>query len=188
MGLRGILGITGTPGTGKKSVAPIVARALGVPCVGLNDAAGPLGVMTRNRRWAEVDTARLRAVLPRHLARPSVVYGHLLPYSLGRRDVEHVVVLRCEPSVLKQRLGSRGYSEAKMLANVEAELIGATYADALRAFGRKTVEEDTTYLTPDEAAAEVLSIAMDRRPSAAPIEWMRNYDTPQKLRSLLPSF
>jgi adenylate kinase len=179
--MRGVLGITGTPGTGKKSVAPLVAAELGVPCVGLDEVA----VSPRGRRGeAEVDPRVLRRELTRRVAPPAVVYGHLLPYALERRLAAKVVVLRCEPSVLKERLRSRGYGEQKVRDNVEAELIGTILFEALKAYGRRKVSEvDTTCSTPAEAASEVVSAARGG-PPRTPIDWLPGYDS-AKLTSLL---
>lgn len=183
----GILGITGSPGTGKKTIAPLVAKELGAACQSINDIAKSEGLLRVKKGVADVDTELLRKALASHLKSPSVVYGHLLPYCLDRRTASRVVVLRCEPSVLKQRLESRGYPQAKVLENVEAELIGEISADTFRVFGRaKTAELDTTYTAPKEAAAAVVSIAKRERARSKPVDWMPNYDSGSKLRSLLP--
>lgn len=182
---RNAFGITGTPGTGKKSIAPLVARALSIPCLGLNGVAKDAGLLERG---GEVDTAKLRKALARRLRTPAVVYGHLIPYSLDRRRVDRVAVLRCEPSVLRERLESRGYPAEKVLDNVQAELIGLVSADAVRAFGKaKAFEVDTTYTAPADAASDVVSIIRGERRGGVSIDWMPNYDTGPKLRSLLPS-
>jgi adenylate kinase len=186
--LRGILGITGTPGTGKKSVAPIVARSLGAACFGIDELARAEGLTEGAGMEGEVDTVLLRKALARRVKSPAVLYGHLLPYSVDRRRVAGAVVLRCEPTVLKQRLMSRGYPEEKVLDNVRAELIGLLSADTARSFGRaKTFEVDTTYSTPAESAAKVVSIVERGPKGAGPIDWMPGYDSGPKLRSLLPS-
>ena len=184
--MRGIFGITGTPGTGKKSVAPIVAGSLGVRCLGLNELAMAAGLLKGEE--GGVDTGLLKKHIAAHLRGPAVVYGHLLPYSIGRGRVAKVAVLRCEPTILKRRLESRGYQEAKVLDNVQAELIGLVSADAYRAFGRaKVFEVDTTRLSAEGAAAETLSLAEGMGKRAGRIDWLPGYDSGAKLRSLLPS-
>jgi adenylate kinase len=183
--LQGVVGITGTPGTGKKSVSPIVAKLMGLPCLGLNEFAIAEGLLGQG---GEVDAGLLKRALSRKLKTSAVVYGHLLPYSIDRAQVARVAVLRCEPSILKQRLVSRGYAFDKVAENVEAELIGVVSADAIKAFGKaKVAEVDATYTSPSEAASQVVALAKDRRVKTRPIDWMTNYDSGGKLRSLLPS-
>ncbi|MDG6910354.1 MAG: AAA family ATPase [Nitrososphaerota archaeon] len=181
--MRGILGITGTPGTGKKTLAPLVAQALGAGCLGLNDVAREDGLLGKD---GGVEPALLRRSLARRLKAPAVVYGHLLPYVLGRNDAASVAVLRCEPSVLKRRLASRGYPSSKVLDNVQAELIGLVSADAISTFGRaKVFEVDTTRSEPQASAAALVALARGRRGRARLVDWMPNYDSSQRLRSLL---
>ena len=50
--------------------------------------------------------------------------SHLLP-------VDAVILIRCHPSVLRERLNSRNYSDSKIEENVECELIGVISADCL---------------------------------------------------------
>jgi len=179
-----IFGITGTPGTGKKSVAPMVAEMLKVPCLGLNDLARSLGLV--RGKSGDVDVGKLRSTLRRSLPKDAVVYGHLLPYALDPRAVGKVVVLRCEPETLKERLRARGYEPRKIVADVEAELIGVVSSDAFDAFGKeKTREVDTSHTTPGEAAASVLHIVEDAPRPAPRIDWTLGYDSPTKLRLLL---
>jgi adenylate kinase len=181
-----IVGITGTPGTGKKSVAPLVAKKLALKCISLNEFALSQGLVAQSENEGEVDAGALRLQLRQHLRTPAVVYGHLLPYSLSRAQVSMVAVLRCEPGVLKERLVNRGYAERKVIDNVEAELIGLLSADAYDAFGKgKTFEVDTTYTSPEETAERIGGTIARRRAPKPRIDWTTNYDSGRKLSSLL---
>ena len=181
--MKGIIGVTGTPGTGKKSVSPLVADALHLKSLGLNELARELGAV--GRRGGVVDADLLRGRIARSVRGPVLLHGHLLPYVLDRKSVQRVVVLRCAPDVLKKRLSGRGYPARKVEENVEAELIGVVSADAFAAFGRaKTFEFDTTRSAPSEAAGEVAGL-LRRRSPATRIDWTLDYDSGAKLRSLL---
>lgn len=54
-----------------------------------------------------------------------MVDGHLSHFL----DVDAIVVLRCSPSVLSQRLTQRGYGGAKVRANVEWEMTAGHWAE-----------------------------------------------------------
>ena len=179
-----ILGITGTPGTGKKSIAPVVARRMGAQCISLNDLAKSHGLAKGVS--GDVDVDKLRPKLRRSLPRDAVVYGHLLPYVLESKAVARVVVLRCEPGVLKERLLARGYEPKKIVEDVEAELIGVVSSDAFDAFGQeKTWEVDTTRTSPAQAAEAVSKIAVEAPGPARRLDWTLDYDSGAKLRLLL---
>ena len=174
------VGLTGTPATGKKSVAPLVASLLGLPCVSINDLAGPR--TTDN----EIDTKALRARLQVKVRVSSLLYGHLLPYVVDKRSVSKVAVLRCEPATLKKRLQAREYPPAKVASNVEAELIGVVSFDAFSKFGPEiTGEVDTTQTTPKDAAWIVARFLLGQMLLPRRIDWSLGYDSAARLGSLL---
>ncbi len=186
--MRGIIGISGTPGTGKKTVAPLVASLVGLP--------EPLSIGSLARKGqVEVDPGVLRSKLLKLNPERAVVFGHLLPHVLDRSEAAMVAVLRCEPSVLRRRLAERGYPHAKVVENVEAELIGVVLDECVRKFGSELVREyDTTSTSPKKVAA---AIARDARTATAKgpevaarakhawIDWTLDYGSSSKLRSLL---
>lgn len=181
--MKGILGITGTPATGKKTVAPIVAARLGAKCLSINELAKSYGLVGAG---SEVDVEKLRSKLQRDIDLNAVVHGHLLPHVFDSRAVCRAVVLRCEPGVLKDRLLRRGYEQAKVVENVEAELIGVVSSDSYDAFGEAKVWElDTTHTTPEEVAAAVVKIAGPSPKPVPRIDWTLDYDSGAKLRLLL---
>ncbi len=174
------IGLTGTPGTGKKSVAPLTASLLGLRSVSINDLVGP------HRIRDEVDTRALPAGLTAKLRAPSLLYGHLLPYVLDKSSVAKVVVLRCEPATLKERLTARGYQAAKVASNVEAELIGVVSFDAYSKFGPKNTREvDTTRTIPEVAARTIARLLLGKWTHPRRIDWTLAYDSVERLTSLL---
>ena len=54
-----------------------------------------------------------------------IIDGHLSHYL----EVDAVAILRCEPSILRERLNRRGYPEWKIESNVEWEIIGSSWSD-----------------------------------------------------------
>ena len=141
--------LTGTPGTGKSTVAallpPTVRRA-------------EVGELARGRRAAQgrgrelfVDLSRLRRSLAQAPAELDVLVGHLahlLP-------VREAIVLRCRPVELARRLArARRGDRAQRQANVVCEATDAIVAEALRA-GCRVYEIDTTGRTPRDVALEV---------------------------------
>jgi len=186
--VRGIVGVCGTPGTGKKTVSPIVARLMGLP--------PPIFINSLARKGeVEVDAALLRRRLLALDPPPSIVSGHLLPHVLRKPEAGFVAVLRCEPSVLRARLLERGYPREKVTANVEAELIGVVLDECVGRFGDGLVREyDSTSSPPRAIAGEIARDARMARPNrrrVAPkakpawIDWTLDYDSSNKLRSLL---
>ena len=180
-----VIGVTGTPGTGKKSVAPLVARKLGLECIGINEFTRSAGLDDALSAGGDVDTRELRRRFEQEVSGKVLAYGHLLPYVLRRGSVRRVAVLRCEPGVLKDRLKARRYPPQKVQQNVEAELIGLVSSDAYDRFGGMTFEVDTTLTSPEEAASVVLAYLGGSGPDSPRIDWTTHYDSGAKLRLLL---
>lgn len=183
-----VLGITGTPGTGKSSIAPIVARKLGFSLKDLNSLAlsgGLAGTASRN----EVDPKDLRTVVMKGLRDDSVIVGHMLPDVLKRNETTFVAVLRCSPAALKGRLAARRYRDEQLIQNVEAEFIGVLLGESILTFGERAVHEyDTTHADPatvsDRIAKDYLG---KRKPRIRRIDWTEAYNSAAKLTSLLSS-
>jgi adenylate kinase len=182
-----MVGVCGTPGTGKKTVSPMVARLMGLPAPIPINSLAPKGE-------AEVDTTLLRRKLLALDPPRAVLFGHLLPHVLRKSEAGFVVVLRCEPSVLRERLAGRGYPQAKVTENVEAELIGVVLDECLRRFGSALVREyDATSASPRAVAMAIVrdakaATAHGMRAAGAPrawIDWTLDYGSSTKLRSLL---
>ncbi len=146
------LALTGTPGTGKSAVADLVDA--GFEIVHVNDLVKDgfsLG-LDEERDCLIADISRL-SVYVKGLAGDVVIEGHvshLLPVDL-------VVVLRASPSALRRRLEARGWSQAKIRENIEAEALDIILAEAL-ATHKKVYEIDTTNMTPMQARDSVLEI------------------------------
>jgi adenylate kinase len=174
------VGLCGTPGTGKKTLAPVLARRLRADARAINSFA-PAGAL-------EVDPRALREALLESTPAGAVLYGHLLPHVLRRGEARFVAVLRCEPRVLKGRLEKRRYPAEKVTENVEAELIGVVLDECVRRFGSAAVHEydTTTSRAPSRLAARIVSdMGLRRNAKKGWIDWTLDYDSSTKLRSLL---
>lgn len=182
--MRGIVGLTGSPGTGKKTVAPLAGKKLGLHAMGIDELAVGYGLLEPGRE-GEIDTRQMRDLISGDGRDGAIVYGHLLSYVVEPRATVRVAVLRCEPTVLKGRLVRRGYPAPKVTENLEAELIGVVSADAFQAFGSaKTFEVDTTHSSPAEVANRVAAVVRGAGPPPR-VDWTTRYDSGAKLRSLL---
>ena len=149
-----IVALSGTPGTGKSSVAERLSRR-GYYTLDLSVYAREHGLVTgrdKARGAEEVDVEALARSL--HLeAKMAFLYAHfahLVPANA-------VIVLRCRPSVLRERLEARGWPEAKVRENLEAEAIDLITQEARRRSNR-LYEVDTTGLSVEQAEAEILGI------------------------------
>jgi adenylate kinase len=131
-------GITGTPGTGKSSVADLLGSR-GFPILHLSTTFDPYVIEKDTDRDTQViDEERWISEFPGF---DGVVEGHLahlLP-------CDRIVVLRCRPDILACRLRERGYHQAKITENSLAEALDVILIETLELFSPEQVYEvDTT--------------------------------------------
>ncbi len=119
------IAVTGTPGVGKTtfcaasnwSITTVIELAQKHDCVEVVDADGaaPIDIekLVNSLVWPEGNTR----LIDGHLS-------HLLP-------VDAIILIRCHPAVLRERLAGRDYSDSKIDENVECELIGVISAECL---------------------------------------------------------
>ncbi len=158
---RGWLALTGTPGTGKSTVARALAP-LG-PVLEVSElAARSRSGRVRRISVVEVDLPRVALAFRslRRTARGGVVVGHLAHF-LPIRDV---VVLRCHPLVLARRLKKAGRSRLAQLRNAAAEATDLILIES-RSPGHRVWEVDTTGRTSRSVAQEILGLARLRPPA-----------------------
>jgi adenylate kinase len=131
-------GITGTPGTGKSMVSEELARR-GHTVVHITDTVAPYvsgNDEERDARIIDVDRWAAEFVpvdgfIEGHIA-------HLLP-------CDRIVVLRCRPDVLKNRLSSRNYRDEKILENSDAEALDVCLIETVEEYKPyQILELDTT--------------------------------------------
>jgi len=123
------LALTGTPGTGKSTVAQMLSSD-GYEVIAVESLAeqyGLSGEIDPSDGVRVIDTGALHDVLaPAWESSPDgvvVVDGHLSHHL----PCDAVAVLRCSPEIIESRLVSRGYSADKVQANYEWELLGGAW-------------------------------------------------------------
>ena len=166
------MAVTGTPGTGKTTAT----QQLDVPVVHLNDAVREHDLVAdedEDRDSLVVDLAAAAAFVDERAAEtdgPLVVESHLA----HRLDADRVVVLRCRPDVLAERLLDRGESPDSAAENRESEAVDVILGEAVAEHGRENVYElPATEATPAETATEIAAvIAGDRAPSAGEVDYL----------------
>ncbi|MFI5418903.1 MAG: adenylate kinase family protein [Candidatus Lutacidiplasmatales archaeon] len=161
--------LTGTPGTGKSSVADALPRRIRREEVA--EAALRLGAGHRNGRAVHVDLDALAKRLKREggLGGPQVLVGHLahlLP-------VRHVVLLRCDPRVVERRLArARRGTRVSRRENASAEATDAILFEALER-AQVVYEIDTTRRSPGSVAREVTRwMEGAREPRFGTVDWL----------------
>lgn len=154
--------VTGTPGTGKTTASRLVETELEV--IGLNDLVRSEGLTTGTDEKRDSLVADIDAVAARLSDRDDILVESHLAHHL---EADRVVVLRCQPTKLKERLLDRGDAEPKAEENAEAEALDVILSEAVDRHGLDTVYEIDTTDRPAEAVAEEIEAVVDGERSSA---------------------
>jgi len=141
-----IIIITGTPGTGKTSVAKELSSLTNGKILSINRIVLKkkfIESYDQERKTYVVDSEKLISYLREKIKsyikknlKILIIEGHyadLVPKNL----IEILFILRCDPEILKERLRKKNVMEKSIIENVQAEILGNSVSYALENFGKK---------------------------------------------------
>jgi adenylate kinase len=161
-----MIGITGTPGTGKTSIADELRRR-GHRVLSLAGTVEPY-ILEEDpeRQTLVVDVDRW---VSEFVPVDGIVEGHLAHLL----SCDRVIVLRCRPDVLSDRLRSRDYRSEKIAENAEAEALDVILIETLDQHPEDSVYEVDTTEMGVAACADLIEqfIRGDLPSSFGNIDW-----------------
>lgn len=151
--IKNIVILTGTPGTGKTSVAGELEKK-GFRVIKLNDFydEGKDTIETLSDKISEeikkADQSNI--VIEGHFA-------HLLNIKTEKNSGIFCFVLRTSPKKLFIRLKDKGFDDKKIMENLEAEAIDLCLVESIENF-KNVYEIDTTNKKPGEIAEKIIRV------------------------------
>jgi len=162
-----LIGLTGTPGTGKTSVSRLLENKRSWKVIHLND------LIKEKHLYTEIDEKRdaviadmepIREYLQETIDRNELKEEHgrenevvIIESHLAHYIADIVIVLRAYPLELEMRLNTRGYSEEKIKENVEAEALDVILIEAFE-WCKKVFEVNTTGKSIEEVGQDIEKI------------------------------
>jgi len=161
--MKRVILITGTPCTGKTTIAKQLVQKIGAEYINLTDFAINHGLTLgedKERQTTIINEKAMRQKLEatvRKIPNTDVVIdGHYAAAVVPTEIVSNVFVLRRNPKELKRFMQTRGYTNAKLWENLSAEILDSCLIEALQTQQGKVCEIDTTGKLSDEVTAEIL--------------------------------
>lgn|SRR3989338_2923877 len=163
--------LTGTPGTGKTSIAKELAKILNAGLIDVNK------VIKKNKLDEEYDKKRktnvvnelklakiLQDIAKRfknekelNSKRKLLIIESHMSHFLPRKYVDYCFVTKCDIKELSTRLGKKGYSKAKISENIEAEIFEVCLQEALER-KHNVIIVDTTGKSAGQSAGKISRI------------------------------
>jgi adenylate kinase len=155
-----LIALTGTPGTGKTTVAHLLSEQ-GIMTYSLNELAlshhFTQGKDVKRDSY-DLDMKKINSFIKKEYSGktdPILFEGHA---SHLLTHVQWVVILRCHPKTLRHRLKTKRWNEKKIQENVEAEILDIILCEATEIHHlNHLLEIDTTSQTPASVATIILS-------------------------------
>jgi len=163
------IAVTGTPGTGKTTATEQVETDLSV--VHLNEVIKDDELTTGRDTDRDSLVTDMDAVAEWLAQRDDILFESHLAHNF---DADRVIVLRCHPKEIEDRLENRGESEASIAENAESEAIDVILSEAVNRHGEGNVYEiETTNQSPAAVATEIEAVIEGQRePSAGTVSYV----------------
>lgn len=163
------IALTGTPGTGKTTVAGLL------PYQVIDINALVRGGMNFGRDSERDCLEADMDALAEHLARLDSCGTIILEGHFSHHFADRAIVLRLSPSALRLRLEARGYSPQKIQENLEAEALDVILVEAVEHCSRVD-EIDTTEKSAREVADLAEGIIQGRLElPAGQVDWLKDF-------------
>ena len=155
-----LVALSGTPGTGKSTISKLLQKK-GYNIVSLNEIAINQGFVTgidTDRNSKEIDIDRLNNYIDEYYRTKDLVFieGHA---SHHLKTADKVIILRCHPKKLKNRLQKKGWNKGKIKENIEAETIDVILCETVDIHPEKNIFEiDTTNKNIKSVLSSIIEI------------------------------
>jgi adenylate kinase len=173
------LAITGNPGVGKHTSTKFLCEKLGgLKIIDINKIIidNNAFLLNDDLYGKEVDRKKTLKLIRDELKKGGdiVIIGHLVPYVLKPDGIDLVVVMRRSPYEIIKTFEDREYSPEKIRENVASEILGISFYDALKTFGKsKVIEFDATGKTPQQSAEEIVSLLQNKlKRKIGMVDWL----------------
>ncbi|MBD3156115.1 MAG: AAA family ATPase [Candidatus Aenigmarchaeota archaeon] len=168
--------VTGTPGTGKTEISKELSKRLEWKLIPINHIAEDLNAYLGDdeKRGAKIlDMDKINDYLD-DVGGDIIIEGHIA----HEVPCDIVVVLRCDPGVLEERLKERYPDKPdKVKENVDAEILGVITSDAVQ-INEKVYEIETSKKSIDENVKEIMNIidGDSQEYRIGSIDWLEEYE------------
>ncbi|MDD4353764.1 MAG: AAA family ATPase [Candidatus Nanoarchaeia archaeon] len=161
--------VTGTPGTGKTSIAIELSKLLKLIYVDVKKNINEHKETIDKIEDGElIINSKLKKILEKELPDNCVFETHLIEYC---PLADCYVILRTKPGVLKKRLSARNYSLQKIRDNLEVEILDY-FTQAIKS--NKIIEYDSSKGSAKLNAKKIMELILKKKYNKGEIKYSDN--------------
>lgn len=173
--------ITGTPCTGKTTVAKLLTKKLDALYINLTEFAKTHSLTVgedKTRKTIIIDEEKMRKTISENIDAAEnatvIVDGHYAAAVVPKRYVTRVFVLRRSPVELRRFMEKRGFSEAKLWENLASEILDVCLVEALQEQeADKVCELDVTGKTAEAVVNEICTVITENKKCpVGKVDWL----------------
>jgi adenylate kinase len=191
-----ILVISGTPGTGKTSVAKRISELISVEVISLNELVISKNFTLKYDEKRETQVIDIEKILPyiieqiNRLKTENIEYliieGHFADI-IPDEIIDYAFILRCDPDELSKRLNERGYKKAKIRENLQSEILANSANFMVQKQIKSPIYEiDTSKHDLNTVAEIIIDIIMEKsifdEYSIGQIDWLEILSETDRLK------
>lgn len=178
-----VIGISGSPGTGKTTIASLLNEKLSAQTINLTEIALKHNFIQESDNQRDTKIVDLKKLIPflektiESHSKNIIVEGHYADI-IPETFLSILIILRTDPQVLEQRLLKKEFAPLKIMENLQAEILGSCTASALEVHDREKIYEvDTSIDHPAKTLDIILALINEQPPSnVGQINWLQQLD------------
>ncbi len=173
--------ITGTPCTGKTTIAQQLTTKLDALYINLTEYANKHDLTLsedKERKTTIINEEKMRTKIAETIdtteKRNVVIDGHYAPAVVPKHYVTRIFVLRRNPKELRRLMEKSGFQGTKLWENLASEILDVCLVEALHEHKKEKVcELDVTGKTAENVAHEIIAILSKRKKcSTGIVDWL----------------
>lgn len=147
------IAITGVPGCGKTKIARLLTKRINYNLIDLNKLIKKKKLYEKYDKKLKTFIVDIKKMKKLKFDNDVVIESHLSHFL---KNIDLVIVLRCNPKELKKRLRKKKWDKEKIRENFEAELIDLISIEA-RKYHKNVYDVDSTK-SPEKTVKEIRKI------------------------------
>lgn len=168
--------ISGTPGTGKKTLAGNLSKKIKYEILNIKNIIKKSKIKYSKKKSTYIINEKkfIKLLIKEIKKNQNLIIPSHLSHLIPKKHSKICFILRCPPKILEKRLNKRRYNKEKIRENIEVEVLGTCLAEALSK-GHKIHEIDTSKKTKKQTLNQALKALKTGKNQYGKTNWSKEF-------------